>query len=122
MSGLGRIGKLRAKGCKKALEYYNEHHRPEWSNWSIRDQVSGELVDPKTLTPAHKIGRPHIKAGMSLGEGEHPDNIWATQWKYHRVVDSNPQMKKALMRQKVSCFQGGVLVLTHIQKLTLGVK
>jgi len=119
---MGKIAILRAKGCKLALEYYVKHHRPEQSNWEVYDQVSGEMIDPRILTPAHQIGRPHIKAGYSLGEGEHPSNIWATQWRYHRLIDLDPKLKTLLMKQKVSCFTGGILKLTREQKRKLGVK
>ncbi len=118
---MGKKADLRAKGCKKALDYYKIHHRPSYSNWLIKCQIGGEMVEPGDLTPAHKIERPHIKAGTEKGEGEHPSNIWAACWKHHREIDLRPLLKKELMRQRVSCQHGGTLKLTTDQKQQLGV-
>ena len=107
---------LRTKGCRKALDYYIENHRPDWSNYLLLCQIGGEEVDPRALTPAHKIGRPHIKAGYELGEGEHPLNIMAACWKHHSAMDLNPILKKEICKQKVDCLHGGVLTLKAEKK------
>ena len=119
---LGRVAKIRAKGCKAALKLYENEHRPDFSNWDLRCQIGGEMVDPSVLTPAHKNNRSQTPPGTELGQGEHPSNIWAACWPHHREVDLRPLLKKELMKQKVSCLDGGVLVLTKEQKALLKVK
>ena len=109
MKQFGKVSRIRAKGCQAALDLYYANNELDTSQGYAYCQYCGEPMHRKQATAAHKAGRPHLKPGFGCGEGEDPHNIWAMHWKCHHYVDTHPALKRELMKQPVSCAEGGVL-------------
>lgn len=101
----GKVTILRGALCKKALEYYRDKFECDDAPGFVPCQWDGHYIRFNEMTPAHQIGRPHIKPGP----GEALTNLWCLCAKHHNHVDTRPKLKSELMEQGCNIENGRIL-------------
>ena len=104
MKQRGKISKLRAKGCKESILWYQQHHELDESPGYVMCQL-GHPIAFNEMTYAHQIGRPHIEPGI----GESLVNGWCLCIRCHQRVDGDPKWKKELMEHGCNMENGRIL-------------